>query len=558
MKKNSKKTIAQELKSMFSISNGMFAASSIIIMVMLAVIAINVSDFYKVQYVTDTSQMEIRKDVQTINKRLLFALASNDDEITKKQSDDFDERFVKIQGRIETITKNLNDDTLNSDLMGKWTAFEEASYKFLDMVKAKDLEGALEYFNTTYNDVSEALADSLDLTGTLAKDAIEGKFKLIMLITIVSIILAIVMLTSCILISNKRSRDLIKSISDELSILAKASEEIADGNIHAEIEYDSENEIGVVARQLRRAIESMGTYIDEIKDIMQTMAGGNFNIEFQHEFNGDFKEIEEAINQFSVQISESMSEIMAVSEQVSGGADQIAGAGQNLAESCTDQANIVDQLSDMVGTITRQIAENAKEADEISREVDEVANGIVDGNKKMQGVVEAMRSISDASKEISAIIDTINSIADQTNLLSLNASIEAARAGEAGRGFAVVANEVSSLAGQTVEAAKNTTELIQASLNAVSNGIKIADDTAETLNLMVGKVQNISKSVNDVAKSSDDQAEAVKQLDGHIRDITSVGESNAATSQESSALSFELNGQAESLKQLVGQFVIMK
>ena len=225
-----------------------------------------------------------------------------------------------------------------------------------------------------------------------------------------------------------------------------------------------------------------------------------------------------------------------------------------MAESCTDQANIVEDLSKTVTRITGQIEENASEAANISREVDIVSDGIVEGNSRMQDVVKAMGTISNASQKISKIIDTINNIADQTNLLSLNASIEAARAGEAGKGFAVVANEVSALAGQTVEAAQNTTQLIQAALDAVGEGMKIADGTAEELNSMVDKVKGINDKVNVIAKASEEQAGAVRELDTNISNISSVGESNAVTSEESSALSQELNSQAESLKNLVGQF----
>lgn len=539
---------------MFAFSNGMLGINSIIMVIFLIIIAFNVSNFYRVQYITETYQMEIRKDVQTINKRLLFALASDDADVTKEQADDLSERFVKIESDIETITDNLNDNSLKTSLLSAWQDFEEASNEFLKYVEDGQLDKALEFYNTSYNDVSETLANEFDVAGTKANQAVDEKYKLIMCITLAAVIIAVIVYVFCNIITKLKSAKLIRQISNDLGVLEKASEEIAKGNVHVMIEYDHDNEIGKVAALLREALGTMEAYIDDIQSVMSTMADGNFDVQFDTEFMGDFVHIKEAILVFSEQISNSMKEITNVSEQVSGGADQIAAAGQALAESCTDQANIVEDLSKTVTRITGQIEENASEAANIGREVDIVSDGIVEGNSRMQDVVKAMGTISNASQEISKIIDTINNIADQTNLLSLNASIEAARAGEAGKGFAVVANEVSALAGQTVEAAQNTTQLIQAALDAVGEEMKIADGTAEELNSMVDKVKGINDKVNVIAKASKEQAGAVRELDTNISNISSVGESNAVTSEESSALSQELNSQAESLKNLVGQF----
>lgn len=552
--KNKSLKISDALKSMYIFNNGVLGINSVIMIVFLIVIAFSVSDFYKVQYVTETHQMEIRKDVQTINKRLLFAMISDDADVTQEQADDLSERFVKIETYIDTVTNNLKNDELKKNLSEAWKGFENASNQLLEYVENGQIQQALEFYNTSYNDVSEELANELDSAGEKANTAIEEKYNMIMQITILAVIIAIVVYIFSTIVTKKKSSRLVNQISTDLTILKNASEEIVKGNVHVDIDYDHDNEIGIVANLLKEAISIIASYIDEIRDVMSTMAEGNFDIDFQKEFIGDFINIEQAVVTFSEQISKSMVEIANASEQVSGGADQIAAAGQALAESCTDQANIVENLSSAVRNITKQIEENAQKAVAISHEVDDVSVGIIEGNSRMQDVVHAMSTISSASQQIGKIIDTINSIADQTNLLSLNASIEAARAGEAGKGFAVVANEVSALAGQTVEAAKNTTQLIQAALDAVNEGIKIADGTAEELDQMVDKVKGINNKVNMIAKASEIQAESVKQLNADIENISSVGESNAATSQESSALSQELNGQAELLENLVGQF----
>lgn len=556
---NKKKgTIAQALNGFSSFTIKLFQGITLIMAIFLAVIFVNIYSFYNVQFVTETYQMEIRKDVQTINKRLLLAVASNDPEVTAAQKEDLEERFPKIEGYFSTISKNLNNDTLGAQLTTNWKAFEDASFEMLALVENGDSESALEYYNSTLNDVSETLADSLDETGTLAEKAAAGKYRTILVIIGAAVVVLIIGLIVITTINKKTSKALIGEIEEDLDVLAKATEEIAKGNVHVDIDYDADNEIGRVVNQLRTAVESLIYYIDDIGNKMSTMAQGNFDIAFDRDFNGDFRDIQNAIESFSQQISDSMTEIMEVSDMVSDGANQIAGAGQNLADTVTSQANIVDDLSVTVNRITDQISNSSTDATTISKEVEVVAENIVEGNKRMQDVVNAMDAISSSSQEISKIIDTINEIADETNLLSLNASIEAARAGEAGKGFAVVAGEVSKLAGQTVEAAQDTAELINASLRNVEIGISIANDTAAKLNDMVDQVQGIAGKVKSIAEASNTQAESVKEMSNDIGEISSVGQNNAATSEESLALSYEMNEHANSLKGLVEKFNLKK
>ncbi len=553
MKKNSIKTQLQDF-SQFTIS--MFFALSILMVIFLGMISVNIYNFYNVQYVTEKDQMEIRKDVQTINKRLLFALVSQDPEITKSQEEDLTERFQKIEGLFDVISKNLKNETLGNELKNDWKAVEDASFEMLNLVNEGKVQEALEHYNTTLNASSEVLADALDETGKLADDAAYGKYFTIIIISVVGFILAIVALVVIILISKKRINGTINNIEDELKILENAAGEMACGNLHVEMDGDENTEIGKVSAQLLIAVNTISEYIDDIADVMSEMAKGNFNISFEREFIGDFKQIQDSINDFSTKISESLIEIMQVSEVVSDGASQLSGAGQNLADACNAQTDIVSNILTSVNEINVKISSNSSDATDISHEVASIADGIVDGNQKMQGVVDAMVQISTSSQEISKIIDTINSIASQTNLLSLNASIEAARAGEAGKGFAVVAQEVSTLAGQTAEAALSTTNLISASLSNVENGMQIANAAAEQLSQMVEKVKVVADKISYVADASNMQAESVKELSTNIDEISTVGETNAATSQESLALSCEMSERANSLKELVDRFEI--
>ncbi len=549
-----KETIAGSLNRMTSTTNRIFVGLAILMLVLLGIIAVNFYNFYNVQYVTEKYQMEIRKDVQTINKRLLFAQASQDPAVTAAQAEDLEGRFAKITKYFATISKNLNDDALGSQLTKAWDDVKNASFEMLDLVDSGDSAAALDYYNNNLNAVSEVLADLLDATGERADKAAYDKYKSTMLIASIATLALALATAASIVISRKNSRQIIDGIENDLNILKDAAVEIARGNVHVDIDYNKENEIGEVAAQLRDAVASLTMYIDKISDAMSTMADGKFNIYFERDFAGDFASIQTAIESFSLKISDSMREIVDVSGMVSEGSRQLADAGRNLADITTHQANTVDDLSTQVNSISSEISDNSNEAERISTDVDSVVDSIVEGNKKMAEVVAAMNAISDSSIQIGKIIDTINNIADQTNLLSLNASIEAARAGEAGRGFAVVASEVSQLANQTVDAAQNTADLINESIKNVEAGINIANATAEELDTMVKQVEQIREQVKQIADASSVQARSVQDFSYNISEIAEDGRNNAATSEESLALSYEMSEHANSLKNLVDHF----
>ena len=547
-------TIAGSLHSMSAFTNRMTIGLSVLMFIFLVLIGVNFLNFYNVQYVTEKYQMEIRKDVQTINKRLLFALASNDPAVTAAQEEDLQGRFAKIAGYFDTISDNLNDEALGSQLKSAWNDVENASFEMLELVDSGDQAAALDFFNNELNEKSETLADLLDSVGNLADEAVDSKYKSIVAISIIAVIVLIAACLVNIIMSGIRNKKLITEIESDLDVLKSASSEIARGNVHVNIDYEKENEVGEVADRLRTAVAALSDYIDKISEVMSTMANGNFNIRFDKSFEGDFVSIQEAIESFSEQISDSMREIIEVSGMVSAGAGQLADAGRNLADTTTNQADIVSELSKKVNTISDEISGNSTDAENISKDVDGIVDSIIQGNKKMEEVVKAMNAIAASSEQISNIIDTINSIADQTNLLSLNASIEAARAGEAGRGFAVVATEVSQLAGQTQQAAQNTANLIGDSIRTVGDGITIANNTAEELNKMVAQVEEIRGRVKQISDASVVQANSVQELSTNIDKIAEEGTNNAATSEESLALSSEMSEHADSLKSMVDHF----
>jgi methyl-accepting chemotaxis protein len=169
---------------------------------------------------------------------------------------------------------------------------------------------------------------------------------------------------------------------------------------------------------------------------------------------------------------------------------------------------------------------------------------------------QAMNEISSTSKNIGKVIKTIDDIAFQTNILALNAAVEAARAGAAGKGFAVVADEVRNLSQKSAEAAKNTTALIESSIEAVEKGAQIMNRTSTGFSEVALKTADVVTLVDAISVQAQEQTSAISQISTGIEQVSSVVQMNSATSEESAAASEELSSQSVVLKSLVEKFTL--
>ncbi|MEY8390963.1 methyl-accepting chemotaxis protein [Lachnospiraceae bacterium] len=399
--------------------------------------------------------------------------------------------------------------------------------------------------------ISQEIDDETDLA---KKGAVNITKNTVLFVTAVVILL----LAFAIFLAAKTGTRIVTSIVEPLKEIEDAATELSRGNLHTEVTCQSQDEIGMLAEALRSSFFHLSSYVEDIDRAMTEFSQGNFDVRANVDYQGDFCNIENSFMEFEKNMADMVKNVQTVADQVTRASEQISASSTELAEGASEQAGVTEELSASVESVAQQIDLNAKEALDISYEVQQVGEEIDYSNKKMQEMVASMERISESSDQISKIIATINEIADQTNLLALNASIEAARAGDAGKGFAVVADQVSLLAAQSAQAAKESTSLIGDSVCAVKSGMVIAHDTAEQLENVVKGARAIIGKVNLIAEASKEQAGAVDQINSGVDQINHVVQNNSATSQECAAASQEMTAQAENLTGMIREFKVGK
>ena len=302
---------------------------------------------------------------------------------------------------------------------------------------------------------------------------------------------------------------LTRSITRPLARAVGLAQQVASGDLTADIQVTSQDEVGV----LLAALQDMNTSL--LKTVSEVRSGTDT--------------------------------IVTASQQIAAGNLDLSARTEQQASSLEETASSMEELTSTV----RQNADNARQANTLAQTASGVA---MRGGQVVSEVVETMASINASSKKIADIIAVIDGIAFQTNILALNAAVEAARAGEQGRGFAVVASEVRNLAQRSAGAAKEIRGLIADSVGKVETGGQLVEQAGATMQEIVQGISRVTDIMSEIASASAEQTLGIEQVNAAITQMDDVTQQNAALVEEAAAAANSLEDQAAQLARLVSTF----
>ena len=548
--------VGTKLKYAFTTVIVTLAIAVVVSLVSIVKMNVDTYKFYKEAYANSTLQMEIRKDIQLVGKYILWSMTTDDASSTQSYSNLAQKYADQVGKNVTALEKSYNDKKKVAELKDAIEELKKQRAAVIELAKRNKNDEALALFNSDYNDATEKIQDILVDIGKVASAEAKSQYTSARVTGIVSIILMILIGAGTVAFSTVIRTTITGIMLKPIQELESAAEKLKAGQLDVEINYESPDELGKLAGNFRQACKTLEVIVQDTSYLLGEMAEGNFNVSSNNPqiYIGNFKQQYESMSKLKHELSDTMTQIHEASEQVASGSGQLAGGAQALAEGATDQAGAVEELTatvESVSGIAESSAESASGAYQMVRTAVEQAD---QSREELQALTNAMERISSTSQEIQNIIGSIEEIASQTNLLSLNASIEAARAGEAGKGFAVVADQIGKLAGDSAQAAVNTRDLIEKSLQEIENGNQITEKTVAALNKILESMNDFANAAKGASESSTEQADMLKQIEQGIEQISSVVQSNSAAAEETSATSQELSAQSEGLKNLVGRF----
>jgi len=288
--------------------------------------------------------------------------------------------------------------------------------------------------------------------------------------------------------------------------------------------------------------------------VAEQIAHGDLNADIQVNSRDEVGQLLRVMQTMNAELRRIVGEVTGSSSMVTSAANEIAQGSADLAQRTEEQASALEETASSMEELTatvQQTADNAAQANQLANVTRTQAE---QGSAAVQRTVVAMQAIHGSSAKIADIISVIDEIAFQTNLLALNAAVEAARAGDQGKGFAVVAEEVRRLAQKSSDAAKEIKNLIEDSVNKVEEGRQLADASGHTLNDILLGVKKVNDIVAEITGASREQASGIEQVNKAILQMDQTTQQNAALVEETAAASHSMGEQAGQLHALMSFF----
>ncbi len=410
-----------------------------------------------------------------------------------------DAASLRLQEKIEKI--NRQSSRLQGKLKKPLQSYEQAYADLKILIRSGDAFDQAGKLTTTVETLvgaertlQEAILEELERE--LSRE-VRSLWREIVITSAIAILLTVAILV----ISISIMRGIRRSIHEAKGLAAS----IATGELTERLQSHGRDELGQLMESLNQMADNLSQLIGRIRSNSEKITSSSQNLAAtSEEFSSTSEEQAAAVE-----------EVSATAEELSATAGKVSEATQQAVESVRKIRNHVDHLVESNLLVMQSLSE-------LSNSSRMAADKATYNQKQISEATAAMEQIEQATRKIGDFVQIITEISERTNLLSLNAAIEAARAGDAGRGFAVVAGEITRLADQTQDSAREVEQSIEATLGSIQNGVRTVHSVSENMNIILNEVQNIDSQVKSIEGSASQHSDNVSGITESAQKVEKV------------------------------------
>ena len=295
-----------------------------------------------------------------IAARKIRELALNDDkDMITAYKGDIEESMGVIEDALEELkATGVIEDALNEEYETALENWMKLGYQIVEDLEAGNRAEGITLIITECSPALEAAVgiakDISNATNEMKKESLQVTQQTVVIVVIVMALSLGLAILTAMRVGNR----IVGSILKPLGEIEQAAVELSRGNLHTDVTYRSEDEIGKLANALRSSIEGLSSYVADIDHAMHEFAEGNFDVQAGVEYRGDFVGIEESFMHFEKNMSDMVKNVQTVANQVTKASEQIATNSTELAEGATEQAGVTSELSATIENVSGQIDRN--------------------------------------------------------------------------------------------------------------------------------------------------------------------------------------------------------
>lgn len=547
--------ISQKLHFVCAIAIGMNVLLIFIVFGALTSAEERMQSFYNTEYKNSIQQMQIRNDVALLDRAILSAVFSDN---YKESNQTVELAVQKTVADINVLKKSFFEEKLMKELNMTLNNFITQEMKVMSFTFAGQTDNALTAVHEEYAKSVDDLYLILDEVSAKAEEAADIAIQdTVRQRQNMSILLIIVMgISGGILFFAAGMLE--KTIRNATRKILHIADCIEKGELNISEERHSHgDELDEVICACERMAQTLQTLILDVGCMLDEMAKGNmvYHTLYRGYYVGEYQGLLGAAENMQHYINYALNNVNAATLKVESHIKGVFDGAQHLSDGAISQDTSITQLSTTLSMITENATQSGKKMQNMNQAALEMNTQIGTTRQYMWETTKAIQDVTAHTDKIKRIIRTINEIAFQTDILALNAAIEAARAGASGRGFSVVAGEVRVLAQKVAEAAKETAELIDNSLRLTNNCGDIVANTAESLELVVQRTNDITEMISLVSKAIQNQQEDIANISCEAEKIKQIARMNTETAKQFADGSEEGYQQVDILKKQMLQFV---